>query len=154
MTWGTLLATPKRLEDESIGADDGPAFRLPERKRRDELGRKLGSKASRAIADRARAYAPTPGRTSRTPSLPDSLRSRRDAAAMPPPGTPRAGSLTPAARSLLDRSMGRTPRGGSGLGLGLGSGGTARGAAMEKGSAWARGGLGGKSWTPSPAPRR
>lgn len=160
MTWGTLLATPRAL-DESGDPLDGPSFKFPEHKSRDELGRKLGGKASKAMSDRARAYTPR-GPGTPNSALSGTLRAAVErtrtgdrsvrAGTMGPPATPRReGNLTPAARTLLDRSLGRTPRSG---GLGFGSGGSARRAAMEKGSGWGGGSRGAMSWTPSPAPRR
>lgn len=159
MTWGTLLATPRAL-DGSSDPLDGPSFKFPKPKSRDELGRKLGTKASKSMTDRAKQYRPA---TTPNGSLSGTLRaaaertrtgdrSVRAGTMGPPPATPRReGNLTPAARSLLDRSLGRTPRSG---GLGFGSGGSARGAAMEKGNGWGSGSGGARSWTPSPAPRR
>lgn len=151
MTYGTLLATPRAL-DSSDDPLDGPSFKFPAPKSRDELGRKLGTKASKAMSDRARSY--------HKPSGVSALRAAAErtrttdlsrGGQMGPPATPRReGNLTPAARTLLDRSLGRTPRGG----LGLSSGGSARGAAMEKGSGWGGASRGAMSWTPSPAPRR
>ncbi|WOO81911.1 Splicing factor ESS-2 [Vanrija pseudolonga] len=164
MTWGTLLATPRAL-DGSDDPLDGPTFRMPETKRRDEIGRKLGAKASRSISERAKAHQPRPAPS--TPSLTDALkaaanrtkygdRSVRGSSGMLPPGaTPRRDGLTPAAKSLLDRSLGRTPQRGGGLGLG--SSASARSAAMDKGSGWGKSSsssVGARSWTLSPAPRR
>lgn len=162
MTWGKLLATPRALDDSGDPLDlSGPSFRLPDTKRRDDIGRKLGNKAGKSIADRAKAHAPRP--IPSTPSLTDTLRA---AAAktrsgdrsvrggpMLPPSTPRReGNLTPAARSLLDRTVGRTPQRG-GLGA-LSVSARARSSIMEKGSGWGKSNVAGRSWTPSPAPRR
>ncbi len=151
MTYGTLLATPRAL-DGSNDPLDGPTYKLPEPKSRDELGRKLGTKASKAMSERARAYQKPSGVSAlRAAAERTRIADRSSGGRMGPPATPRReGNLTPAARSLLDRSLGRTPRGG----LGLSSAGSARGAAMEKGSGWGGGSGGARSWTPSPAPRR
>lgn len=98
LTSGTLLATPRPLggqdADPLLDADKRPAFKLPETKKRDELGRRLADKASRSMRDRARL--------SRGYS-------------MAPPATPRrqADSLTPAAKRLLEKTVGRTPGGAS-----------------------------------------
>ncbi|TYJ52035.1 hypothetical protein B9479_007364 [Cryptococcus floricola] len=97
LTWGSLLATPRALDANNDPLDSTPSFRLPETKRRDELGRKLADKAGRDIKQRARGFArPTSG---------------TGGGDMGPPGTPRrqAGNLTPAAKRLLDRTVGRTP---------------------------------------------
>lgn len=162
MTWGTLLATPRALDDSSDPLDARPSFKIPETKKRDDLGRRLGTQASKAMSDRARAYG-APGTPGTPKGLSGALRAaaektrmgdrsvRGTSSTMGPPSTPRReGNLTPAARSLLDRSLGRTPRGG----LGISSGAKARSAAMEKGSGWGGGSRGAMSWTPSPAPRR
>lgn len=123
LTWGTLLATPRALED-SKGDDDPleerPAFRLPETKRRDELGRRLAEKASRAMSDRARGF------TSRSAAAKGSSSSALGKApgSMGPPATPRrhADSLTPAAKRLLEKTVGRTPVSASRTASGSGSG--------------------------------
>lgn len=144
LTWGSLLSTPRALD----GTDDPldlstPSFRLPASQRRDEIGRKLGNKASKAITDRARGFTPR----SSLQSIADKTRrpgktSGASAAMAPPPATPRREGLTPAGRRLLER------------GLGLGSSARNRGAAMEMGSGWSSGaGSRSKSsmtWTPSP----
>ncbi|ODO05879.1 hypothetical protein I350_04940 [Cryptococcus amylolentus CBS 6273] len=101
LTWGSLLATPRALDGNNDPLDSTPSFRLPETKRRDELGRKLADKAGRDIKERARGFArPTSG-----------IGGNRGKGDMGPPGTPRrqAGNLTPAAKRLLDRTVGRTP---------------------------------------------
>lgn len=114
MTYGSLLATPKRVSADDTENDsfDGPSFRFPEEKKRDELGRKLGNKASKSISDRARMYAPSPS-TPRTPSALKAAASRTtrpssgSRGSMGPPS--QRGNLTPAAQSLLQRTTGRTP---------------------------------------------
>ncbi|ADV25421.1 Conserved hypothetical protein [Cryptococcus gattii WM276] len=108
LTWGTLLATPRPLGGEGgdplEGEDERPAFKLPETKKRDELGRRLADKASRSMRDRARGYSKTPSSV---------LRGERGKVlgSMGPPATPRrqADSLTPAAKRLLEKTVGRTP---------------------------------------------
>ncbi|RSH87023.1 hypothetical protein EHS25_003511 [Saitozyma podzolica] len=56
LTWGTLLATPKALDGSDDPLDTSrPTFKMPESKRRDEIGRKLADKASRAMNERAKA---------------------------------------------------------------------------------------------------
>lgn len=165
LTWGTLASTPRAL-DGSTSNDpldlSRPSFKLPETKRRDEIGRKLGNKASKAIHERAKAY--TPQRSGGS-ALSTALRSAADRTQrskldktpgkMLPPSTPRPDSLTPAARQLLQRSMGVMGKGG-----GLSTAGRNRGSAMEKGSGWGSGGSRqGKepskmTWTPSPAHRK
>jgi len=161
LTWGALASTPRALDGGDDPLDTSrPSFKLPENKRRDELGRKLGNKASKAINERARAY--TPQRASGSSALSAALRSAADRTTrnrgdktpgkMLPPSTPRADTLTPAARQLLQRSMGLSGR------TGLGTAGRNRGAVMEKGQGWS-GGIGKADlskmhWTPSPAHRK
>lgn len=138
------MATPRALDG---GEDplDGPSFTLPDTKRRDEIGRKLGDKASRSMNERAKGFTPRAntslrslaGRTQRPGAGGD-----RTPGGMGPPATPRRrDDLTPAAQRLLERS--------------LGVGGRARGAVMEKGAGWGKSSSTAKlSWTPSPAHRR
>ncbi|KAK4688752.1 protein DGCR14, partial [Tremellales sp. Uapishka_1] len=148
LTWGTLLSTPRALD----GSDDPldlstPSFRLPETKRRDELGRMLGNKASKSISARNSQFQP------KTPNLTDKLRSMAERGNKsvrgnmgPPTATPKRNALTPAAKRLLDRST--TPS----TGLGISS----RSKVMELEAGWG----GGTSsdgrkkkpvgWTPTP----
>lgn len=169
LTWGTLASTPRAL-DGSASSDSldlsRPSFKLPDNKRRDEIGRKLGNKASRAINERAKAYTPQRSTGSGSSALSAALRSAADKSQrsrgdktpgkMMPPSTPRPDTLTPAARQLLQRSMGVTARSG-----GLGTAGRNRGAVMEKSSGWGGSGSGSRqgkevgrmNWTPSPAHR-
>lgn len=110
MTYGSLLATPKRVSTDE-DSFDGPSFRFPEEKKRDELGRKLGNKASKSISDRARMYAPS------TPKTPSALKAAAGRTVRGSGGSGRGsmgppsqrGNLTPAAQSLLQRTTGRTP---------------------------------------------
>ena len=171
LTWGTLASTPRALDGSGSSSTDPldtsrTAFKLPDNKRRDEIGRRLGNKASRAINERAKAYTPQRSSSSRggTSALSAALRSAADKTqrshkdtpgrgGMLPPSTPRPDTLTPAARQLLQRSMGVTGK------SGLGTAGRNRGAVMEKGSGWggsaSRQGkeVGRMNWTPSPAHR-
>lgn len=160
LTWGTLLATPKALDGSDDPLDARPSFKLPEPKRRDELGRKLGDRASRSLNDTARNY--TTGK-----SLSDKLRtaaerthrSAREAATpgrmAAPASTPRRqDNLTPAGKRLLERSLGLSPMTTSGSRISTGS--RNRGAAMERGSGWGASSSKRTSslgWTPSPARR-
>lgn len=139
MTYGSLLATPKRVstdDDDGPTFDDGPSFRFPEEKKRDEIGRKLGNKAGKAISDRARMYAPS---TPKGSSALKAAASRtimgsagRSGGSMGPPST--RGNLTPAAQALLQRTMGRTP---------LRSG-------LRGGDSVFKSKVGGMGWSPSP----
>ncbi|WRT70805.1 uncharacterized protein IL334_007804 [Kwoniella shivajii] len=167
LTWGTLLSTPRALDGNDDPLDTSKSFRLPENKRRDEIGRKLADKASRSISERAKSFTPQrSGSTLSTTLRAAADRSRRaektpynGKGKMLPPSstmTPRrqADNLTPAARNLLERSVGRSPliHSGSSFGRagGLSTSGRNRGAVMENKSGW-----GGKTerrmtWTPSP----
>lgn len=171
LTWGTLLATPKALD----GSDDplettGRQFRLPANQRRDEIGRKLGNKASRDMNERAKGYTPRPSGSSLKSTLKaaaDRTRTRiggtpvgGNGGMLPPSSTPRREGLTPAGKRLLERSMvGRSPM--SSSASKSGASGRNRSAVMEMGSGWGSGSAGGKgkkvgemSWTPSPAHSR
>ncbi len=167
LTWGTLLATPRALDGNDDPLDlSHPSFRMPESKRRDELGRKLADKASRSMNARAAGF--TPRSSTALQNLADrtqrSVRGEKTPGKMLPPiSTPRREGLTPAAKRLLERSVARNPiTQSSKAGLGISTGGKNRGAAMEKGSGWGaigKGGFGGRevggmSWTPSPGHRR
>lgn len=147
MTWGTLLATPRALDGSGDPLDlSGPTFRMPETKHRDDIGRRLGSKAGKSMRDRAAAHSPRPGSSSLSSVLRSKTGDKSIRGSMGPPSTPqRQGNLTPAAKSLLDRSLGRTPQR---SGLGFGSGGGVRG------SGFGKTGHGAKSWDQSPAPGR
>ncbi|WWD20824.1 hypothetical protein CI109_105301 [Kwoniella shandongensis] len=161
LTWGTLLATPRALDGNDDPLDSTRSFKMPENKRRDEIGRKLADKASRSMNDRAKSFTPKAGGSTLTAALRSaadrsrSVRGEKTPGKMLPPSTPRrqADSLTPAARRLLERSVGRSPITNSG---GLSTAGRNRGAVMEKGSGWAGLGSGSKTekrsmnWTPSP----
>lgn len=160
LTWGTLLATPKALDGSDDPLDNRPSFKLPETKRRDELGRKLGDKASRSMNATARTF--NTGRK----SLSDRLRNAADKSqrsvrgpATPgqmaaPSATPRRqDNLTPAGKRLLERSLGLSPMTSSGR-LSIGS--KNRGAAIEQGSGWSGSASKRSShlgWTPSPGRR-
>ncbi|WWC72685.1 uncharacterized protein I206_106649 [Kwoniella pini CBS 10737] len=160
LTWGTLLSTPRALDGNSDPLDSTKSFKLPETKRRDEIGRKLADQASKSISERARSFTPQ----HRSSNLSSTLRAVADRTQrsvrgsrtpgfgqmLPPSSTPRrqADNLTPAARKLLERSVGRSPMINSGGGMS--TGGKNRGAVMESRSGW-----GGKAekrmtWTPSP----
>lgn len=148
LTWGTLLATPRALDggsrssnnDNGIGMGDPldaqeqeqgqPAFRLPETKKRDEIGRRLADKASRSMRDRARGF------TSRPSSSSSGLRGGKTPGSMGPPATPRrhADSLTPAAKRLLEKTVGRTPM--SASRTGSGAGGESRSSRPQKNMGW------------------
>jgi protein DGCR14 len=149
MTWGTLLGTPRAL-----GGDDGVDltpnnFKINEPGRRDDIGRRLATNASKSMRERAQGYGTTPKGLA-VLSAADALgprSSRQRGGSMGPPALPTPGSttprrraeaLTPAGRSLLQRSVLGTPErsGVSGLGLPRSAGTRSRGEAMEKTGGW------------------
>lgn len=110
MTWGSLLGTPRVIHsgDDLDPSSSAPSpFKVPELSKRDDLGRRLGVRASKSLRERA-ALLSTPSSTPRK---------RKGVGDMPPPAsTPRrvaqTDMLSPAARNLLGRTKG-------GLGLGI-----------------------------------
>jgi len=106
LTWGTLLATPRAI-DGTEDPLDGPSFSLPESKRRDEIGRKLGDKASRSMNERAKGFTPRANNSLRALAGKTQRPGNRTPGGMAPPATPRRQeNLTPAAQRLLERSLG------------------------------------------------
>ncbi|WVO16934.1 hypothetical protein L204_104620 [Cryptococcus depauperatus] len=111
LTWGSLLATPRALDSKGDPLDKTPAYKMPEVKRRDELGRKLADKASKAMKSKAKGFTPRLAESSLNLSRKE--KNVRALGNMGPPSTPRrqADSLTPAAKRLLDRTVNRAPIG-------------------------------------------
>ncbi|KIY45469.1 hypothetical protein FISHEDRAFT_67022 [Fistulina hepatica ATCC 64428] len=154
MTWGTLNATP-RIISRSGGADedvDPPnmTFHIAGPTSREALSHRLSAKASKSLRAKADLMnGRTPGVSSRTPATSWGRTSALEGSMPPPSWTPRPsksaapGSLTPAAKRLLDRgTMGRR-----------------RAEAMEAASAWSsskdsKTDLGRVRWTPTPGQRR
>jgi protein DGCR14 len=159
LTWGTLLATPRALDGSGDPLDmSGPTFRMPDSKRRDELGRRLGDRAGKSMHERAKGFTPSTLRAAADRTQRAARSDKTPGQMLPPASTPRrSDNLTPAAKRLLERSLGRSPApiGRSEI---IGTSGRNRGAAMERGSGWGLGGkgglggrnVGGMSWTPSP----
>jgi protein DGCR14 len=151
MTWGTLNATPR-----VIAQDDGPIpmpstpFHLPAPSSREVIGQKLSNSASRSLRAKAGMFGLNPGRSSGigTGMTPGGRKGMGNMA--PPTWTPRraeaVGSLTPAARRLLDRTTGTAA--------------AKRAQAMEQAAGWGNRGreAGGEQdlsrvkWTPTPGP--
>lgn len=149
MTWGTLNATPRILSTSDDPADDLPPpstpFHIPAPSARERIGHKLSNTASKSLRERATLIGgggSSSGLGFRTPSRDQDM-------SMPPPSwTPRRadpGSLTPAAKRLLDRTVGVAS--------------ARRADAMGKTSGWEGSGAKAKErdlnkvrWTPSPAP--
>ncbi|KAI0034289.1 nuclear protein DGCR14 [Vararia minispora EC-137] len=133
MTMGTLLGTPRVLSqtDDPAEMPDTP-FRIAAPTAREALSQRLSSSASKSLRTKANLFAGGP--------------SRRKGDMGPPSMTPRKadapGSLTPAARRLLDRTT-------------MGAAATRRAEAMERAAGWE-----GKKqkdferirWTPTPSP--
>jgi protein DGCR14 len=163
MTWGSLMSTPRALGEASGSTDNGPnVFKLNEPDRRDKLARKLANNASRAMKERAKGFGIAPR------GLAVLSGSSRKPGSMGPPSThgsifdregsvtPRrnADSLTPAGRTLLERSMGTPISASRRAGTGVGSGGGAsrgRVEAMERSGGWSN--LGSNSKRKEPAAR-
>ena len=149
MTWGTLNATPRILSTSDDPADNLPPpstpFHIPAPSARERIGHKLSNKASKSLRERAALLGGgrrgiSSGLGLRTPSSSGSGSTMR-----PPNWTPsrRAdpGSLTPAAKRLLDRTVGVASARRADA---VGGGGGAK--AKEERD------LNKVRWTPSPAP--
>lgn len=150
MTWGTLNATPRVLsqsDDPAEQSDVPPAntFQIAAPTAREQLSLRLSNKAAKSLRVKAELLG-TP--SLRTPSTVRSLAggSSKKAAMAPPAWTPRRveGSLTPAARRLLDRTT-------------MGTAAARRAEAMGRQAGWE----GAKAreqdlnrvrWTPTPSP--
>lgn len=146
MTWGTLNATPRILSQSDDPADvPTPAtpFRIAEPSSRERLSHRLSNDASKSLRAKAGLLGGLPGSS----RLSGSGAARRGS--MPPPCfTPRKseapGSLTPAARRLLDRST-------------MGTAASRRADAMGRLSGWEgerskERDLQKMRWTPTPSP--
>ncbi|KAJ4486285.1 nuclear protein DGCR14 [Lentinula aciculospora] len=154
MTWGTLTATPRLISSNDDLALDVPTpstpFHIPAPSSREALSHKLSNKASKSL----RAKAELLGLGGATPGLRSSLQSSRASLTKgsmgPPSWTPAsrrsshtAGNLTPAAKRLLDRTMGTS--------------GQRRAEAMEKNAGWSSAGerdMNRVRWTPTPGKGR
>ncbi|KAI0361249.1 hypothetical protein OH77DRAFT_1468620 [Trametes cingulata] len=148
MTWGTLNATPRVLSQSDDPADiPTPAtpFRIAEPTSRERLSHKLSNDAAKSLRAKAGLLGGIPG-LSRSSGNSSARRG-----SMPPPSwTPRKseapGSLTPAARRLLDRTT-------------MGTAASRRADAMGRLSGWEGGSDRSKErdlqkvrWTPTPSP--
>ena len=151
MTWGTLNATPRILSgpDDPAEAVEMPppaTFQIAPPSAREQLSQKLSCSASKSLRAKAELLGGIPGL--RTPSSVRSVvgGSARKGSMPPPSWTPRRaeGALTPAAKRLLDRTMGTAA--------------SRRADAMDKTSGWERGSkareqdLNRVRWTPTPSP--
>jgi protein DGCR14 len=113
MTWGTLNATPRIINQTGEAVVPSAAFRIPEMTSREAIGHKLSNKAVKSLRVKAEMFTP---KFSKTGTLDQKLKG-----SMPPPSwTPRrsdaVGNLTPAARRLLERTaMGMAPSRSAGM---------------------------------------
>ncbi|KAJ6575236.1 nuclear protein DGCR14 [Mycena capillaripes] len=144
MTWGTLNATPRIISQSEDLPPPSTPFHIPAPSSREAISHKLSNNASKSLRVKAGLLGlggRTPGILSRTPV---SSASKKGSMA-PPTWTPRrseaAGSLTPAARRLLDRTT-------------MGAAASRRAEAMDKIAAWdgskQKQDLNRVRWTPTP----
>ncbi|KAJ6604767.1 nuclear protein DGCR14 [Mycena vulgaris] len=147
MTWGTLNATPRIISQSEDLPPPSTPFHMPTPSSREVISHKLSNNASKSL----RVKAGLMGLGGRTPGIsrtPVSGGTSKKGGMAPPSWTPRrseaAGSLTPAARRLLDRST-------------MGTAAARRAEAMDKIARWD--GSKGKEqdlnrvrWTPTPGP--
>ncbi|KAF7347738.1 hypothetical protein MVEN_01531100 [Mycena venus] len=108
MTWGTLNATPRIISQSDDLPPPSTPFHIPAPTSREAVAQKLSNNASKSLRVKAGLLGlggRTPGILSRTPAS-----ASKKGPMAPPSWTPRrseaAGNLTPAARRLLDRTMG------------------------------------------------
>ncbi|KAJ3909740.1 nuclear protein DGCR14 [Lentinula edodes] len=155
MTWGTLNATPRIISSIDDPALDVPTprtpFHLPAPSSRETLSHKLSNKASKSLRAKAELF----GLGGTTPGIRSSLQPSRTSTLAkgsmgPPSWTPgprrssqATGNLTPAAKRLLDRTMG--------------TGAQRRAEAMEKDAGWSSAkerDMNKVRWTPTPGKGR
>lgn len=146
MTWGTLDATPRVLSqsDDPVDVLTLPTpFRIAEPSSRERLSHKLSSDAAKSLRAKATLLNGVPLLSRSTGSAGSSRRT-----SMPPPSfTPRRadgpGSLTPAAKQLLDRTT-------------MGTAASRRADAMGRLAGWegerSMRDLQKVQWTPTPSP--
>ncbi|KAF8167988.1 nuclear protein DGCR14 [Crassisporium funariophilum] len=146
MTWGTLHSTPRIISQSDGPAEMRTPFHIPDISSREAISHKLSNNASKSLRVKAEMFGT--GLPIRTPRSVKILSGKKGGMA-PPSWTPRrseaAGSLTPAARRLLERST-------------MGGAAARRAEAMERTAGW-EGSSKGKEreldrvrWTPTPSP--
>ncbi|KAJ7706059.1 nuclear protein DGCR14 [Mycena rosella] len=149
MTWGTLTATPRIISQSEDLPPLSTPFHIPAPSSREVISQKLSNNASKSL----RVKAGLLGLGGRTPGIglsrtPASGSASKKGAMAPPSWTPRrseaAGSLTPAARRLLDRST-------------MGTAAARRAEAMDRVAGWdgskpKEQDLNRVRWTPTPGP--
>ncbi|KAF7307035.1 hypothetical protein MIND_00496500 [Mycena indigotica] len=138
MTWGTLNATPRVISQTDDLPPPNTPFHIAKPTSREEISYKLANKASKSLRMKAGLMG-----LGRTPVIGGTA---RKGTMGPPIGTPRrseaAGNLTPAARRLLDRTLGTAA--------------TRRAEAMDRVAGWESGqkrdqDLNRVRWTPTPS---
>jgi len=147
MTWGTLNATPRILSQTDDPADasmppPSTPFHISAPSARETLSHKLSSSAAKSLRVKANLLNSARSRRTSAPSG-----SGQKSGMAPPSWTPRradaAGSLTPAAKRLLDRTT-------------MGTAATRRAEAMGRMSGWEGRGkekdMNRVRWTPTPSP--
>jgi protein DGCR14 len=132
MTLGQIMSTPRILSNDEEGESITPEtpFHLPKPTQREAMAHRLSSTASRSLKARAALFSDTPKK--KRPMGPPSMTPRR----LP-------SDLTPAARRLLDRTVGTSVAS------------NRRGDAMNRLSGWEGKSvdcqdLSKHSWTPTP----
>ncbi|KAF5312643.1 hypothetical protein D9619_003170 [Psilocybe cf. subviscida] len=145
MTWGTLNSTPRIISQSGDVPGSRTPFHIPDISAREAVSHKLANSASKSLRAKAEMFNPSTrtARSVRTPVL------GKKGSMAPPSMTPRrseaAGSLTPAARRLLERTT-------------LGTAATRRADAMERTAGWTQNStskerdLNRVRWTPTPSP--
>ncbi|KAJ7487720.1 nuclear protein DGCR14 [Mycena galericulata] len=146
MTWGTLNATPRIISQSDDLPPPSTPFHIPAPSSREAISHKLSNNASKSL----RVKAGLLGLGGRTPGISRTPSTSKKGAMAPPSWTPRrseaAGSLTPAARRLLDRST-------------MGTAAARRAEAMDRIASWdgqqpkqKEHDLNRVRWTPTPSP--
>jgi protein DGCR14 len=138
MTWGTLNATPRIINQTEDPVEPRTAFRIPDITSREVIAHKLSNKAAKSLRVKAEMFTP---KFSKTGTLDQKLKGSMG----PPSWTPRrsdaVGNLTPAARRLLERTAMGTPS--RRTDMELGSGGHAGERDLDR-----------VRWTPTPSASR
>ncbi|KAL0951040.1 hypothetical protein HGRIS_007780 [Hohenbuehelia grisea] len=143
MTWGTLMGTPRVISSEDEAITPSTPFRIAPPSSREALSHRLSNDAAKSLRVKAELL-----NGARTPRASGALAGKKGSMA-PPSWTPRrtptaaAGSLTPAAKRLLDRTA-------------MGTAASRRAEAMNRMSGWDSKAqekstdLGKVRWTPTP----
>lgn len=144
MTWGTLDSTPRIISQSGDVAGSRTPFHIPDISAREAVSYKLANSASKSLRAKAEMFNPS---TQTARSVRTQATGTKGSMA-PPTMTPRrseaAGSLTPAARRLLERTT-------------LGTAAIRRADAMERTAGWTQNPTGKERdlsrvrWTPTPS---